>query len=127
MIANQRLDQRRFTRAVRPNETEPITAHQRRRHVVDQHSVADLDGRMLSDRDPVTAALRDIEPYRHRCIVRHRRAESRHALESFAATLGLLAVLTREVASDVIALAGDFALLLLVLPMLREAAKCSLL
>src|SRR5207237_1537192 len=81
----------------------------------------DADGGTDRGYHAIAAALGDVEANRHRVVVTDRRAETRQTLEPFAPALGLLGVLSRDIARDVITLARDFSLLLVEGALLREA------
>ena len=70
----------------------------------------------------ITAAFGDIEANGHRPATRlvRRRTETRQSFESLASSLGLLAVLPRDVTPNVIGLARDLPLLLVERTLLRQ-------
>src|SRR5690349_11427256 len=99
----------------------------RSRQVAHERAIAHGDRGMLRDHYAVGAARSRIEPERHRVLFAHRRTQSRKTFESLATPLCLLAVLTRDVASDVILLVCDLLLLLLERALLRETTLGTLL
>ena len=87
----------------------------------------DLDRHVLGDDDPISAALANLEPHRHRARVADRCTQPRNPLEPLSPTLRLLGVLSRDVARDVILLRRNLRLLLVELALLREPAQRALL
>src|SRR5690349_894917 len=122
VIAEERFEERGFAGAVGADESEYIATHERGRAFLHQRPVADANRRAFRGDHAVAATLRDLEAHTHRAVFADRRAEPRHALQEFASALGLLGVLAREVARDVVRFAGDLALLLVELALLREAS-----
>ena len=123
MFTHQRANQRRFSRAVRTEESNRLAAHQRDGEIADENAILHADRDVLGDDDAISAALAGLEPHRHDALVGRRRAQARKSIEAFAASFRLLAVLPRDVARDVVLLGGDLFLLLRELPLLRESPQ----
>src|SRR5262245_36541390 len=112
MITEQGAEKGRLTRAVRPDQTEHVSAHERSGGVVNENALVDLYRRSLRDGDTVAAASDGTETQRHRRVVGRRSAETSHSRQTSASPLRLAAVLPGDVARDVVLLARDLALLM---------------
>ena len=121
MRAEQRLEQRRLAGPVRPHESQHVAAVERAGEVADQRSLAHHHAHLAGVDDDVASSLPGVELQGHRVFILDRRAQSRHPLQSLATSLGLLRVLARDVARDVVRLGGDLLLLLVERALLRQA------
>jgi hypothetical protein len=81
---------------------------------------------MLRNNHLIASPLGDIEPERHRSFRPDRRTKSRQAREEFPPALRLTRVLSGEIATDVVLLAGNELLLLVERALLGEPALFTL-
>src|SRR2546429_9845884 len=83
---------------------------------------ADRHAYVLGSHHLIAAPFGHLEPQRHRAVGSDDQAEPGQPLETPAPTLGLFAVLSGDVARDVVLLVRDGALLLLERTLLRQPA-----
>src|SRR5262245_18737970 len=126
MFPKQGTNERRFARAVRADQTDRVATHERCIEIAHENALANLHGRMLADYAAIPAALGDLEANGHRSFFTNRSTQPRQTLETLASTLGLFAVLSRDVPGDIVLLGRDLSLLLVELSLLRQSPKRAL-
>ena len=126
-LAEERLDERRLSSAVRADERDHVAAVRGCGEIADERAVADRDRERLGGDHAVAAAFGDLEAQLHRAAGARRRREARKPVEALAASLGLRCVLSGDVAADVVLFLRDHLPLLVHLPLERETALGALL
>src|SRR5437867_767928 len=122
MLAQGRAEQRGLPRPVASDEPHHAGSVQRAAESLHQGARADRHAHVPCGHDLITAPFRHLEPQGHRVVRSDDRAEPRQPLETLAPALGLFAVLSSDVARDVVLLVRDGALLLLERTLLRQPA-----
>src|SRR5690606_6738735 len=126
-LADDRAHERRLAGAVRADEADHLASGDTCGEVLDQDTAANLEPDILRDEYLVAPAAIGLQPQRHCAALAGRRTQARKAGESRPPPLCLAAVLTGDVAPDVLLLRCDDLLLVLVRTLLREAALAALL
>ena len=93
--------------AVGTDQTDHVAPAHRGGEGGEQHPALDPDGDILGDQHLITTALRRLEAQRHGAGGARRRREARHAHQDPPSPLGLLGILTGDVATDVVLLRRD--------------------
>src|SRR5882762_299543 len=122
MLAQKRAEQRGLPRPVASDDPDHAGALQRAAESLHQGARADGHAQVPCGHYLITASFGHLEPQRHRAVGSDDRAEAWQPLEPLAPALGLFAVLSRDVARDVVLLVRDSTLLLLERPLLRQPA-----
>src|SRR6266849_9130518 len=104
MLAQERLQQRGLPRPVASDDPDHAGALQSAAESLHQGARADRHAHVLRGHYLITAPFCHLEPQRHRAVGFDDRAEPGQALETPAPTLGLFAVLSGEVARDIVLL-----------------------
>src|SRR5690606_6568806 len=125
-FADDRTEQRRFPRPVRPDEADDLAPDDMFGEPFDEDPVAGREADVLRHEDPVAAAFRGLEPERHDRLLAGRWAQPREPGQPGAPALRLTAVLTGDVAADVLLFRCDLPLLLVVRTLLREPSLFAL-
>ena len=121
MLTKQCLEKGRLAGPVRPDQAEDVPSMKGAGEPRDEDALPDVHLHVTRTHDDIATAVPRVEPQRHRILILGGRTQARQALESLPTPLGLLRVLSGDVARDVIRFGGDLLLLLLVRPLLREA------
>src|SRR5436189_2605812 len=123
MLAQERSQQRGFSRPVASDDPHHAGALQGAAESLHQGTRADRHAHVLGSHHLIAAPFGHLKPQRHRAVWSDDRAEPRQPLETLAPALGLFAVLSSDVARDVVPLVRDSALLLLERTLLRQPAR----
>src|SRR5438445_11250300 len=126
MLAQQRAEQRGFSRPVASDDSHHAGSLQGAAESLHQGTRADRHAHVLRGHYLITAPFCHLEPQGHRAVGSDDRAEPGQPLETPAPALGLFAVLSGDVARDVVLLVRDGALLLLESTLLRRTARGAL-
>src|SRR5256884_4597674 len=123
MLAKERAQQRGFSRPVASDDSHHAGSLQGAAESLHQGVRADRHAYVLGSHHLIAAPFGHLEPQRHRAVGSDDQAEPGQPLETPAPTLGLFAVLSGDVARDVVLLVRDGALLLLERTLLRQPAR----
>src|SRR5207245_1434197 len=122
MLAQERSQQRGFSRPVASDDSHHAGSLQGAAESLHQGTRGDRHAHVLGSHHLIAAPFGHLEPQRHHAVGSDDRAEPRQPLETLAPALGLFAVLSSDVARDVVLLVRDGALLLLERTLLRQPA-----
>src|SRR5256884_6154652 len=126
MLAKERAQQRGFSRPVASDDSHHAGSLQGAAESLHQGPRPARHAHILGSHHLIAAPFGHLEPQRHRAVGSDDRAEPRQPLETLAPALGLFAVLSSDVARDVVLLVRDGALLLLERTLLPQPAPGAL-